>query len=122
MEKGIKLMVIVLFEVILNEGRKEDYLQIASELKEHLEKSPGFIRAERFSSIVEERKLLSMSVWENEEAVQKWRNLEVHRYSQALGRDAIFESYRITVTKTIRSYTEKDRLEAPTDSNQYFKV
>ena len=113
-------MVIVVFEVVLNEGKTEEYLEIAGELKTYLEKMPGFIRAERFKSIVQDRKILSMSIWEDDRALEAWRTLEKHRLGQLKGRNGIFESYRITVTEAIRSYTESDRAEAPVDSNEYF--
>ena len=98
----------------------EDYLVMAGKLKDELAKSKGFIRSERFSSLVNEGKLLSLSVWESEEAVKKWRNLLEHRKSQQQGRDSMFESYTITVASQIRSYSNIERLEAPKDSNEYF--
>lgn len=98
----------------------DNYLNIAASLKDGLIKSEGFIRSERFTSLVSEGKLLSLSVWESEEAVDKWRNQTEHRISQQQGRDSIFESYTITVTSKIRSYSNIDRTEAPQDSNQIF--
>lgn len=82
----------------------------------------GFIRAERFTSLNENGKLLSMNVWENEEAVERWRNVVQHRMSQKEGRDKLFESYSITVCSAIREYTDTNRLEAPSDSNEYMGV
>lgn len=114
-------MIYVIFEVIINENQMDKYLSIAGNLKNELEKNEGFIRSERFSSLVDERKLLSLSVWENEEALAKWRNQIDHRMGQKLGRETVFESYTITVTSKIRSYTHIDREEAPEDSNKHFK-
>lgn len=90
------------------------------QLKEFLKDVPGFIRAERFSSLATEGKLLSMSVWENEESVSKWRNLMVHRQSQQAGRTDDFADYAITVVTPVRCYTMDTRKEAPADSNHYF--
>lgn len=112
--------VIVLFEVTVKDGKMEDYLARAGKLKELLQDTPGFIRAERFSSLVTEGKLLSMSVWENEESISKWRNLMEHRQSQKAGRTEDFTDYSITVVTPVRSYTMNARKDAPTDSNQYF--
>lgn len=77
--------VAVLFEVKPKTERKEEYIKLAAALKSELAKMPGmpgFIRAERFSSLNEEGKLLSLSVWENEEAAAAWRNQINHRGSQ----------------------------------------
>lgn len=97
------------------------YLDIAAMLKPMLAGFEGFIRAERFSSLNEEGKLLSMNVWTDEAAVERWRNVMQHRMSQKEGREKLFESYQITVCSEIRTYTESDRLQALADSNRYFE-
>lgn len=100
----------------------DDYLKMATTLKESLQTAEGFIRCERFSSLTTNRKLLSMSVWENEESVTKWRNLTAHRTAQKHGRINEFADYKITVVTPVRTYTMTGRQEAPTDSNDYFEV
>lgn len=110
-------MIYVILEVIIKEGYMEQYLNLAANLKKYVTENQGFIRSERFSSLVDERKLLSLSVWENEEDLNEWRNQIDHRLSQEEGRNNIFESYTITVTSKIRSYTNADREEASSDSN-----
>lgn len=87
-------------------------------LKQLLVNFEGFISAERFTSINNEGKLLSMNFWESEESVEKWRNVMKHRMCQKEGRDNLFESYKMTVCSVIREYDVKDRLQAPKDSNQ----
>lgn len=114
--------VIVLFEVTVKNGKMEDYLEMAGTLKESLVAADGFIRSERFSSLVNEGKLLSMSIWKNEESVAKWRNLTAHRMAQSHGRMNDFADYKITVVTPVRTYTMSDRGEAPTDSNEYLEV
>lgn len=114
-------MVFVIFEVTIKKNCMGSYLELAAKLKDELVKSEGFIRAERFSSLVNEGKLLSLSVWESEEAVSKWRNQTEHRMSQRQGRDSLFESYTITVTSKIRSYSNTERLEVPEDSQKVFE-
>jgi len=111
--------VVVIFEVKPKKEGMEDYLAHAANLKTELSKMKGFISAERFSSLNEEGKLLSLSVWENEEAAAKWRNHITHRQSQKAGYDSLFEKYHITVASVIREYGNDDRTEAPTDSNDY---
>ena len=113
--------IIVLFEVKPTKEGMKRYLDLATGLKPLLAGFEGFIRAERFTSLNEEGKLLSMNVWTDEEAVARWRNVVEHRMSQKEGREKLFESYRITVCSAIRSYTDTDRAEAPADSNEYWE-
>lgn len=114
--------VIVLFEVKPTQEGMKRYLDLAAMLKPLLAGFEGFIRAERFTSLNEEGKLLSMNVWDSEEAVERWRNVMEHRMSQKEGREKLFESYKISVCSTIREYTDGDRKEAPKDSNQYMGI
>lgn len=115
-------MVIVLFEVTIKEGKKEDYLKRTADLKNYACDVKGFIRAERFVSTTDENKLLSMTVWENEESIAEWRNFSKHRESQGVGRNEDFADYTITVVTPVRSYSLNERTEAPHDSNNYFNV
>ncbi len=112
--------VIVLFEVTLKEGKNDDYLQMAASLKDSLANAEGFIRSERFSSLAAKGKLLSMSVWKDEESVTKWRNQAQHRMCQKHGRIEDFADYKITVVTPLRSYTMTARETAPADSNEFF--
>lgn len=114
--------IIVLFEVTPTKEGMQKYLDLAAMLKPMLAGFEGFIRAERFSSLNEEGKLLSMNIWTDEAAVERWRNVMQHRMSQKEGREKLFESYKITVCSEIRSYTDKDRSQAPQDSNAFFEV
>lgn len=114
--------VIVLFEVTVKNGKMDDYLRMAASLKESLRKAKGFIRSERFSSLATDGKLLSMSVWENEESVAQWRNLAAHRTAQKHGRIHDFVDYKITVVTPIRTYTMTDRTDAPTDSDKFWEA
>lgn len=114
--------IIVLFEVSVKSGKMDEYLKMADSLKESLAKAEGFIRSERFSSLASEGKLLSMSVWENEESISKWRNFNTHRIAQKNGRMNDFADYKITVVTPVRTYTMTDRTEAPADSNKYWEV
>ena len=114
--------IIVLFEVTPTKEGMQRYLDLAAMLKPLLAGFEGFIRAERFSSLNEDGKLLSMNIWTDEAAVERWRNAMQHRMSQKEGREKLFESYKITVCSEIRSYTDTERTQAPQDSNQYFKL
>jgi len=109
----------VIFEVIPADGHKDEYLNIALSLKPELEKIKGFISIERFQSIYHPEKILSLSIWENEAAIQEWRNLEVHRSAQSKGREYIFKDYHLRIAQIVRDYGMFDRKEAPKDSKVY---
>lgn len=114
--------VLVLFEVTVKTGKMDDYLEMAASLKDSIANAEGFIRSERFSSLSEEGKLLSLSVWKDEKSIEKWRNLAAHRMCQKRGREHDFADYKITVVTPLRTYTMMERQNAPTDSNQYFEI
>jgi heme-degrading monooxygenase HmoA len=109
-------MIAVIFEVWPAEGRTDDYLAIAAALRTELEAIDGFISVERFQSISEPGKLLSLSFWRDDEAVKTWRNQQHHRASQAKGRSGIFADYRLRVAAVARDYGLNDRAAAPGDS------
>jgi heme-degrading monooxygenase HmoA len=114
--------VIVIFEVKPKKEGMDDCLKHAANLKSELSKMDGFISSERFSSLNEDGKLLSLSVWESEEAAAKWRNQIAHRQSQKAGHDSLFEKYHITVASVMREYSNDDRADVPADSNDYLNV
>jgi len=109
----------VIFEVEPANGKKQEYLDMAANLGAELEKIKGFISIERFQSIYNPEKILSLSVWENEEAVKQWRNLDAHRKAQAIGRESIFQDYRIRIAQVIRDYGINMREEAPPESKSF---
>ena len=106
----------VIFEVEPEAGRRQDYLDIAARLRPELEKIDGFISVERFESLTDKGKILSLSFWRDETAVARWRNLEQHRAAQAKGRGGIFADYRLRIASVIRDYGMNERAEAPKDS------
>lgn len=105
--------IIVLFEVKPTKTGLNRYLELASQLKPGLSDFEGFLRAERFQSLTDDGKLLSMNIWDSEEAVANWRNDVEHRIAQLEGREKLFDSYKITVSSVIREYSDSDRREAP---------
>ena len=80
-------MIAVIFEVWPTAEGKEEYLKIAAELRELLEERDGFISVERFESLTDEGKILSLSFWRDEAAIERWRSLLDHRQAQANGRE-----------------------------------
>ena len=109
-------MIAVIFEVWPEPDRKQEYLDIAARLRPLLEQVDGFISIERFESLSEPGKILSLSVFRDEAAVARWRQLEAHREAQISGRDGIFRDYRLRVAGVIRDYGMTRRDQAPGDS------
>jgi heme-degrading monooxygenase HmoA len=109
-------MIAVIFEVVPAPGRKQEYLDLAASLRPALEKIDGFISIERFESLANKGKILSLSIWRDDEAVKRWRQFEGHRVAQAKGRGGIFADYRLRVASVIRDYGMFERGQAPADS------
>ena len=109
-------MIAVIFEVWPHADHRSDYFDIAAELRPHLEKIDGFISVERFESLTENGKVLSLSFWRDEDAVARWRNVAEHRAAQANGRGGVFSDYRLRIASVVRDYGMNERAEAPKDS------
>ena len=111
-------MIAVIFEVEPNPGRKDAYLDAAARLRPLLGDIDGFVSIERFESLTQPGKILSLSFWRDEEAVRQWRNVEAHRQVQKAGRASIFADYRLRVAQVVRDYGMHSRVEAPDDSRE----
>lgn len=109
-------MIAVIFEVEPAEGQRDAYLSIAADLRPLLEGMDGFISIERFQSLSDSKRVLSLSFWRDEEAVKAWRNTEEHRQAQRAGRGGIFAGYRLRIAQVVRDYGMFERTEAPHDS------
>ncbi len=113
-------MIAVISELWPHADRRGDYDRLAAELRPLLEAIDGFISAERFESSTEPGKYLSFSLWRDEAALARWRNLEEHRAIMAKGREGILRDYRIRATSVLWDYSRVDRAEAPADSRAIF--
>ncbi|SPH18634.1 hypothetical protein DEA8626_02174 [Defluviimonas aquaemixtae] len=109
-------MIAVIFEVVPAGGKREEYLARAAALRDELEAHDGFISVERFESLTEPGKLLSLSFFRDEAAVTAWRNRPAHRATQKVGREGVFADYRLRVAEVRRDYGMSRRDEAPADS------
>lgn len=109
-------MIAVIFEVCPHPQAKQEYLAIAANLAPLLATMDGFISIERFQSLSQPDKILSLSFWRDEEAVKQWRNTEEHREAQSKGRDGIFAGYRLRIAAVVRDYGLTEREQAPADS------
>lgn len=111
-------MIAVIFEVWPQDGHRNEYLDIAAALRPMLAEIEGFISIERFESLSEPGKILSLSYWRDDKAIEGWRSFELHRSAQAKGRAYVFQDYRLRVATVIRDYGMNDRDQAPEDSRQ----
>jgi heme-degrading monooxygenase HmoA len=109
-------MIAVIFEALPAKGKWNEYLVIAAGLRETLMKIKGFISIERFQSVSDPDKVLSLSFWEDENSINEWRNVELHRQAQETGRESVFENYRLRVATVTRDYGMTERAQAPADS------
>lgn len=114
-------MIAIIFEVEPAEGRKDQYLDIAASMRPLVDEIDGFISVERFQSLTNPDKLLSLSFFRDEAAVEQWRQLTQHRSAQAKGRGGVFSDYRLRVAQVIRDYGMFDREQAPADSRAAHK-
>lgn len=112
-------MIAVIFEVLPQAGRRQEYLDLAASLKPHLEQIEGFVSIERFASLAEPEKILSLSFWRDEEAVAAWRRFELHREAQQRGRQEVFADYRLRIAEVARDYGKNERAQAPADSRAF---
>jgi heme-degrading monooxygenase HmoA len=109
-------VIAVIFEAVVHPGQQQAYLDAAAALRPHLLEQPGFISIERFTSLADPARLLSLSFWADEASVKGWRCFEAHRAIQRIGRERIFSDYRLRVAGVMRDYGKSDRAQAPADS------
>ncbi len=112
---------ITIFEVTPKKDGVDGMFKDVEKAVPHVMKAPGFVSVEPFSSLANEGKYCFLCVFENEEAAANWRNVAEHREVQKDGHDNLFDNYKITVTSVVREYTHEERVEAPADSNEFFK-
>lgn len=111
-------MIAVMFEVEPADGRTGSYLEVAAKLRPLLDEVDGFISVERFQSLTNPAKMISLSFFRDEEALKNWRTLAEHRAAQKAGRDGLFAAYRLRIGSVLRDYEMDERREqAPEDSN-----
>ena len=107
-------MIAVIFEVELAD--REAYFCIAGELRPLLDEIDGFISIERFQSVSDASRIVSLSFWRDEAAIAQWRNQEAHRAAQVAGRADGLRNYRLRVAQVVRDYGLRERDEAPQGS------
>ena len=111
-------MIAVIFEVEPRDGERQAYLDIATALRPLLDEIDGFISIERFESLTQPGKILSLSFFRDEAAIEAWRRLDAHRKAQSRGRKTVFRDYRLRVASVLRDYSMTEREQAPPDSRR----
>lgn len=109
-------MLAVIFEVVPAEGRRQEYLDLAAGLRPRLAEIDGFVSIERFQSLTDPGRILSLSFWRDEASIERWRTMETHRAAQTAGRAGVFRDYRLRVAQVVRDYGLHERAQAPDDS------
>ncbi|MEO1115937.1 MAG: antibiotic biosynthesis monooxygenase [Pseudomonadota bacterium] len=109
-------MIAVIFEVVPHADKKQNYLDMAAKMRPLVEQIDGFLSVERFQSLTDPDKLLSISFFRDEDALDEWRRLTEHRQAQKAGRTSYFRDYRLRVAHVLRDYGMEERDEAPEDS------
>jgi len=109
-------MIAVIFEVVPHADKKQNYLDMAAKMRPLVERIDGFLSVERFQSLTDPDKLLSISFFRDEDALNEWRRLTEHRQAQKAGRTSYFRDYRLRVAHVLRDYGMEERDEAPEDS------
>ena len=98
-------MIVVLFEFEPDPSYEDRYFELAGLLRESIEKIEGFISVERFESVSESGRFISVSTWKDLDAVKRWREHLEHAATQNEAKDrGIFRNYRIRVAEVIRDY------------------
>src|ERR1700749_3313033 len=91
------MMFSVIFEIHPNDGKTEEYLELAKHLKPILESIDGFVDNERFESKLRPGWGLSPSTGRDEKSVVRWRTEAEHHVVQGKGRFKIFSDYHLRV-------------------------
>jgi heme-degrading monooxygenase HmoA len=101
-------MFVVVFAVQPKPSEWETYLDLAASLRPKLEQMPGFVDNERYRSEAREGRVLSLSTWEDEKALVRWRVHAHHHEVQEKGRFQVFEDYRLRIGEVVADTATED--------------
>jgi heme-degrading monooxygenase HmoA len=99
-------MIAVIFEFEPDPEGRARYFELAGQLRGELEGVDGFLSVERFQSVTDEGRFVSLSFWRDQAAVEAWYAHAGHRAAQDEGRGALFRRYRIRVAEVVRDYDQ----------------
>lgn len=93
-------MIVVVFEFEPDPERGQRYFELAAALKPVVERIDGFLSVERFRSLSDPNRYVSVSFWRDREAVERWKAHPAHRRAQEEGiAKGLFRDFRITVAE-----------------------
>lgn len=90
----------VIFRAEIN-VKDDDYSKTASRMRELAITEYG---CKSFTSVTEGNNEISISYWENEEQITKWKQNKEHIEAQRLGREKWYKSYKVEVVEVLREY------------------
>lgn len=92
----------VLFEVNPKGDQWDAYLSYAKVLRPELEQIDGFIDNIRYRSLTRDGWILSLSGWDSEKALVRWRTRARHHEVQERGRGEVLADYHLRVGQVTR--------------------
>jgi heme-degrading monooxygenase HmoA len=92
----------VLFEVHPRGDQWDAYLGYAKLLRPELERVKGFVDNIRYRSLSREGWILSLSNWDDEKALVRWRTQAKHHGVQEKGREEVLLDYHLRVGQVTR--------------------
>ena len=81
----------LLFDVKPKEGHFKHYFQEVDKLNSILATYPGLRWVDRFSNLNDSEALLSLQIWDSEEAISAWRQDKHHLQAQNKGKKEYFQ-------------------------------
>jgi len=94
---------VVIFKSTLKLETKKAYQYYVLQMEDLVKKQPGYLG---HVSLRNKNKLgLTLSYWENEEALLHWKQQAAHKEAQFEGRRQFYSSYSIEVAEINRSYS-----------------
>lgn len=95
-------MYAVIFKAEINE-LDGSYSQMASQMRELAINKYG---CAEFVSVTEGKQEISISYWESQEQIRKWKQDAKHLVAQELGASKWYKSYRVQVVTIVREYSK----------------
>src|ERR1700756_4983572 len=92
----------VIFEVHPKPEQRDAYLGNAKMLRPELEQIDGFVDNIRYRSLTRDGWILSLSGWDGEKALVRWRTRARHHEVQQKGREQVLSDYHLRVGQVTR--------------------
>lgn len=92
------------FAVIFHAQRQAQepgYAEMSARLEAMVLEMPGYLGKEDFR---EGERSITVSYWENEEAIRTWREQIEHLAAQEMGREQWYRGYQVFVAKVEKAY------------------